>query len=186
MPNDRRAFRLRFRDGRSAAAPFPPSLRLRFTFPFAEPQAEAFGGIAGKLMLLQSSPMAETSRLSSLRFGLIASCTGGKISVHGLVETIHRRSFPRFDSRRDVSAAFSRGFLGGGGCQAHHQIPFRQNCRHIQNETRRSQTDTTAATGGISCTNGSVDHTTKRKPVAWLWAGRNYFKSIYFSHSESV
>ena len=34
MPNDRRAFRLRFRDGRSAAAPFPPSLRLRFTFPF--------------------------------------------------------------------------------------------------------------------------------------------------------
>ena len=41
MPNDRRAFRLRFRDGRSAPAPFPPSLRLRFTFPFAEPQAEA-------------------------------------------------------------------------------------------------------------------------------------------------
>ncbi len=41
MPNERRAFRLRFRDGRSAAAPFPPSLRLRFTFPFAEPQAEA-------------------------------------------------------------------------------------------------------------------------------------------------
>jgi len=40
-PNDRRAFRLRFRDGRSAAAPFQPSLRLRFTFPFAEPQAEA-------------------------------------------------------------------------------------------------------------------------------------------------
>jgi hypothetical protein len=34
-------FRLRFRDGRFAAAPFPPSLRLRFTFPFAEPQAEA-------------------------------------------------------------------------------------------------------------------------------------------------
>ena len=41
MPNDRRAFRLRFRDGRYAPAPFPPSLRLRFTFPFAEPQAEA-------------------------------------------------------------------------------------------------------------------------------------------------
>ena len=41
MPNDRRAFRLRFRDGRFAPAPFPPSLRLRFTFPFAEPQAEA-------------------------------------------------------------------------------------------------------------------------------------------------
>jgi hypothetical protein len=41
MPNDRRPFRLRFRDGRSALAPFPPSLRLRFTFPFAEPQAEA-------------------------------------------------------------------------------------------------------------------------------------------------
>jgi len=41
VPNDRRAFRLRFRDGRSAPAPFPPSLRLRFTFPFAEPQAEA-------------------------------------------------------------------------------------------------------------------------------------------------
>ncbi len=41
MPNDRRAFRLRFRDGRSAPAPFPPSLRLRFTFPFAEPQAES-------------------------------------------------------------------------------------------------------------------------------------------------
>jgi hypothetical protein len=40
MPNDRRAFRLRFRDGRSAAAPFPPSLCLRFTLPFAEPQAE--------------------------------------------------------------------------------------------------------------------------------------------------
>jgi len=34
-------FRLRFRDGRSASAPFPPSPRLRFTFPFAEPQAEA-------------------------------------------------------------------------------------------------------------------------------------------------
>ncbi len=34
MPNDRAAFRLRFRDGRFAAAPFPPSLRLRFTFPF--------------------------------------------------------------------------------------------------------------------------------------------------------
>jgi hypothetical protein len=43
MPNDRQAFRLRFRDGRSAPAPFQPSLRLRFTFPFAEPQAEAFG-----------------------------------------------------------------------------------------------------------------------------------------------
>lgn len=42
MPNDRRAFRLRFRDGRYTPAPFPPSLRLRFTFPFAEPQAEAF------------------------------------------------------------------------------------------------------------------------------------------------
>jgi hypothetical protein len=41
MPNDRRPFRLRFHDGRSAPAPFPPSLRLRFTFPFAEPQAEA-------------------------------------------------------------------------------------------------------------------------------------------------
>ena len=41
MPNDRRAFRLRFRDGRSAPAPFPPSLHLHFTFPFAEPQAEA-------------------------------------------------------------------------------------------------------------------------------------------------
>jgi hypothetical protein len=41
MPNDRRPFRLRFRDGRSAPAPFSPSLRLRFTFPFAEPQAEA-------------------------------------------------------------------------------------------------------------------------------------------------
>ena len=35
MPNDRRPFRLRFRDGRSAPAPFPPSLRLRFTFPLA-------------------------------------------------------------------------------------------------------------------------------------------------------
>jgi hypothetical protein len=41
MPNVRRAFRLRFRDGRYATVPFPPSLRLRFTFPFAEPQAEA-------------------------------------------------------------------------------------------------------------------------------------------------
>jgi hypothetical protein len=41
MPNDRRPFRLRFRDGRSAPAPFPPSLRLRFTFPFAEPEAES-------------------------------------------------------------------------------------------------------------------------------------------------
>jgi hypothetical protein len=40
MPKDRRAFRLRFRDGRSAPAPFRPSLRLRFTFRFAEPQAE--------------------------------------------------------------------------------------------------------------------------------------------------
>jgi hypothetical protein len=41
MPNNRRPFRLRFRDGRFAPAPFPPSLHLRFTFPFAEPQAEA-------------------------------------------------------------------------------------------------------------------------------------------------
>ena len=41
MPNNRRAFRLRFGDGRYTPAPFPPSLRLRFTFPFAEPQAEA-------------------------------------------------------------------------------------------------------------------------------------------------
>jgi hypothetical protein len=44
-PNDRRPFRLRFRDGRSAPAPFPPSLGLRFTFPFAEPQAEALSQI---------------------------------------------------------------------------------------------------------------------------------------------
>jgi hypothetical protein len=41
MPNNRRAFRLRFRDGHSAAATFPPSLRLHCTFPFAEPQTEA-------------------------------------------------------------------------------------------------------------------------------------------------
>ena len=41
ISNNRQAFRLRFRDGRLAAAPFSPSLRLRFTFPFAEPQAEA-------------------------------------------------------------------------------------------------------------------------------------------------
>ena len=41
MPNGRRAFRLPFRDGRSASAAFRPSLRLRFTFPLAEPQAEA-------------------------------------------------------------------------------------------------------------------------------------------------
>jgi hypothetical protein len=41
MPNDRRPFRLRFRDGRSAPAPFPPVLHPRLTFPFAEPQAEA-------------------------------------------------------------------------------------------------------------------------------------------------
>ena len=34
------AFRLRFCDGRSAPVPFRASLRLRFTFPFAEPQAE--------------------------------------------------------------------------------------------------------------------------------------------------
>jgi len=34
-------FRLRFGDGRFASAPFPPALRLRCTFPFAEPQAEA-------------------------------------------------------------------------------------------------------------------------------------------------
>ena len=62
MPNDRRAFRLRFRAGRYAAAPFPPSLRLRFTFPFAEPQAEAFGGQQEKLMIMQPSPMDEISR----------------------------------------------------------------------------------------------------------------------------
>jgi hypothetical protein len=41
MPNGRRPFRLRFRDGRFAPAPFRLSLRLRFTFPFAESQAEA-------------------------------------------------------------------------------------------------------------------------------------------------
>jgi len=62
MPNDRRAFRLRFRDGRFAAVPFPPSLRHRFTFPFAEPQAEAFGGQQEKLMIMQPNPMAETSK----------------------------------------------------------------------------------------------------------------------------
>jgi len=45
MPKDRRAFRLRFRNGRSAPAPVHPSLRLRFTFPFAEPQAEALSQI---------------------------------------------------------------------------------------------------------------------------------------------
>jgi len=45
MPNDRRAYRLRFRDGRSAPALFPPSLRVRFTFPFAEPQAEVLSQI---------------------------------------------------------------------------------------------------------------------------------------------
>jgi hypothetical protein len=52
MPNDRRLFSLRFRDGRSAAAPFQPSLRLRFTFPFAGPQAEALNccGIVGSIM----------------------------------------------------------------------------------------------------------------------------------------
>ncbi len=43
LPNDRRAFRLRFRDGRSAPASIQPSLRLCFTFAFAEPQAEALG-----------------------------------------------------------------------------------------------------------------------------------------------
>jgi len=37
-------FRLRHGDGRFAPAPFLPSLRLRFTFPFAEPQAEATRG----------------------------------------------------------------------------------------------------------------------------------------------
>jgi hypothetical protein len=34
-------FRLRQGDGRFTPAPFRPSLRLRSTFPFAEPQAEA-------------------------------------------------------------------------------------------------------------------------------------------------
>jgi len=34
-------FRLRHGDSRFAPAPFRPSLRLRCTFPFAEPQAEA-------------------------------------------------------------------------------------------------------------------------------------------------
>jgi hypothetical protein len=37
-------FRLRHGNGRSAPAPFPPSLRLHSTFPFAEPQAEATRG----------------------------------------------------------------------------------------------------------------------------------------------
>ena len=51
MPNDRRAFRQRFGDGRFAAAPFPPSLRLRFTFPFAEPLAETFTCLSNFLSL---------------------------------------------------------------------------------------------------------------------------------------
>jgi hypothetical protein len=58
MPNDRRAFRLRFRDGRSAAAPFPPSLRLRFTFPFAEPQAEAHYDRIGRKIRVESERQA--------------------------------------------------------------------------------------------------------------------------------
>jgi hypothetical protein len=42
-------FRLRHGDGRFAPAPFRPSLRLHFTFPFAEPQAEATRGNFGRL-----------------------------------------------------------------------------------------------------------------------------------------
>ena len=34
-------FRLRHGGGRCVPAPFQPSLRLRFTFPLAEPQTEA-------------------------------------------------------------------------------------------------------------------------------------------------
>jgi len=34
-------FRLRFVNGRFAPAPFQSPLRLRYTFPFAKPQAEA-------------------------------------------------------------------------------------------------------------------------------------------------
>ena len=64
MPNDRRAFRLRFRDGRYAPAPFPPSLRLRFTFPFAEPQAEAFTHLTNFLSL--DSPLGKLSTCHGL------------------------------------------------------------------------------------------------------------------------
>ncbi len=64
MPNDRRAFRLRFRDGRYAPAPFPPSLRLRFTFPFAEPQAEAFTCLTNFLSL--DSPLGKLSTCHGL------------------------------------------------------------------------------------------------------------------------
>jgi hypothetical protein len=67
MPNDRRAFRLRFRDGRFAPAPFPPSLRLRFTFPFAEPQAEAKLR-QNYLVILQGAMQAEVfNPLTTLR-----------------------------------------------------------------------------------------------------------------------
>jgi hypothetical protein len=55
MPNDRRTFRLRFRDGRYAPAPFRPSLRLRFTFPFAEPQAEALSWLITLKLLRNNS-----------------------------------------------------------------------------------------------------------------------------------
>jgi hypothetical protein len=41
MPNNRRAFRLRFGDGRFAPAPFLRLCALRSTYPFTEPQAEA-------------------------------------------------------------------------------------------------------------------------------------------------
>jgi hypothetical protein len=36
-------FRQRHGGGRSVPASFPPSLRLHFTFPLAEPLTEAFG-----------------------------------------------------------------------------------------------------------------------------------------------
>ena len=73
MRNDRRAFRLRFRDGRCAPAPFPPSLRLRFTFPFAEPQAEAPGSV-GKTHANAAQPDGRDSQMDFSKFALLHNC----------------------------------------------------------------------------------------------------------------
>jgi hypothetical protein len=62
-------FRLRFRDGRFAPAPFPPSLH----FSVRGTAGRSLRWIAGKLMLMQPSPMAEISRLPILRFCIFES-----------------------------------------------------------------------------------------------------------------
>jgi len=81
MPNDRLAFRLRFRVGRFAPAPFPPSLRLRFTFPFAEPQAEALNLVIA-LSEFQFYKFIEATKMTNFGEGRNRTRTGSFSKTH--------------------------------------------------------------------------------------------------------